>query len=46
MVYDGCIEDSNGYYNEAYRNILGYGDGDNELPENYLEFKKFLINEF
>jgi len=46
MVYDGCIEDSNGYYNEAYKNILGYGEDDNELPEDYLEFKNFLINEF
>ena len=46
MVYDGCIEDSNGYYNEAYRNILGYGYTDNELPENYLECKEYLINEF
>ena len=29
--------DCNGYYNEAYKNIIGYGD--NELPEDYLEFK-------
>jgi len=42
MVYDGCIEDSNSYYNEAYRNILD----DNELPADYLEFKEYLINEF
>ena len=46
MVYDGCIEDSNGYYNEAYKNIIGYGENDNELSENYLECKEFLINEF
>jgi len=46
MLYDGCIEDSNGYYNEAYKNILGYGEDDNELAEDYLEFKNFLINEF
>jgi hypothetical protein len=44
MVYTGCIEDMNGYYNEAYQNILGYDD--NELPENYLECKEYLINEF
>ena len=46
MLYDGCIEDSNGYYNEAYRNILGYAEDDNILPEEYLEFKEYLINEF
>ena len=46
MIYDGCIEDSNGYYNEEYRNIIGYAEGDNKLPENYLAFKEFLINEF
>jgi len=41
MVYDGCIEDSNGYYNEVYQNILGY-----PYDENYLSFKDYLINEF
>ena len=46
MLYDGCIEDSNGYYNEAYKNITGYGEDDNELPVDYLEFKEYLINEF
>lgn len=46
MLYDGCIEDSNGYYNESYRNILGYAEDDNILPEDYLEFKEYLINEF
>jgi len=45
MIYSGSIEDSNGYYNEVYRNIIGYDETDNELPENYLEFKDFLINE-
>ena len=46
MLYDGCIEDSNGYYNEAYKNIVGYGEDDNELTEDYLECKEYLINEF
>ena len=46
MLYDGCIEDSNGYYNEAYKNIVGYGEDDNELPETYLACKKYLIKEF
>jgi hypothetical protein len=45
MVYDGCIEDSNGYYNEVYKTIVGYPYGE-ELPENYLAFKEYLINEF
>ena len=46
MIYDGCIEDSNGYYNEAYKMIVGYGEDDNELPEDYLAFKEVLIKEF
>ena len=45
MLYDGCIEDSNGYYNESYINIVGYPYGE-ELPEDYLECKEYLINEF
>jgi hypothetical protein len=24
MLYDGCIEDSNGYYNEAYKEIKNF----------------------
>jgi hypothetical protein len=43
MVYAGCIEDSNDYYNEVYRNIIGYGEEDNELPETYNEFQDYLI---
>lgn len=42
MLYDGCIEDSNGYYNEVYQNIID----DNDLPEDYLKFKEYLIKEF
>ena len=45
MIYDGCIEDANGYYNEAYKNIMGYPYGE-ELPEDYLECKEYLINGF
>jgi hypothetical protein len=44
MLYDGCIEDANDYYNEAYRNIMVYGE--DELPENYLEFKAYITNKF
>ena len=46
MLYDGCIEDNNDYYNEVYKNIVGYGENDNELPEDYLEFKEYLIKDF
>ncbi len=46
MVYDGCIEDSNSYFNEAYKNIVGYGHDDNDLPQNYAEFKEYFIKEF
>jgi hypothetical protein len=40
MIHDGYIEDSNGYYNEVYQNII------DDSPENYLQFKEYLINEF
>ena len=46
MLYDGCIEDKNDYYNETYKDIVGYGAKDNELPEHFLECQVFLINEF
>ena len=46
MLYDGCIEDSNSYYNEAYQNILGYPYGEDKLTGDYLECKEYLINEF
>ncbi len=44
MLYDGCIEDANDYYNEAYRIIMVYGE--DELPETYLECKEYLTNKF
>ena len=46
MLYDGCIEDSNGYYNEAYKNIVGYGEDDNELPQTYNKFKNYIREQF
>jgi hypothetical protein len=46
MIYDGCIEDSNGYYNEVYQTIVDYPYGEDKLPEDYLQFKEYLINEF
>jgi len=44
MLYHGCIEDSNGYYNEVYKNIVGYGIDDNELPDNYNKCKEYLLD--
>jgi hypothetical protein len=44
MLYDGCIEDANDYYNEAYRIIMVYGE--DELPENYSEFKAYITEQF
>ena len=44
MLYDGCIEDANDYYNEAYRNIMVYGE--DKLPENYLEFNAYITDKF
>ena len=41
MLYDGCIEDSNGYYNESYINILGYPYGEDKLTGDYLECKEY-----
>jgi hypothetical protein len=46
MLYDGCIEDSNGYYNEVYKIIIGSEETNDELPEGYLEYKEFLISQF
>ena len=46
MLYDGCIEDANGYFNEAYKNILGYDDGDIEVPEEYDTFKEYVSGQF
>jgi hypothetical protein len=46
MLYDGCIEDANGYFNESYRNILGYDDGDIEVPEHYDTFKDYISEQF
>jgi hypothetical protein len=45
MLYDGCVEDMNGYYNEAYKNIIGYGEDDNELPQTYNVFKDNLTEQ-
>jgi hypothetical protein len=46
MLCKGCIEDSNGFFNETFKNIVGYEYEENELPEEYLQCKEYLINEF
>jgi hypothetical protein len=46
MLCEGCIEDSNDYFNELFKKIVGYEDEENELPEEYLQCKEYLINEF
>jgi len=46
MLHAGCIEDSNEFYNEVYKDIIGYSDGDKDLPEEYLKFKEYLLHEF
>jgi hypothetical protein len=42
MLNDGFISDKNENYNDAYTDIIGCTD----LPENYLEYKEFLEQEF
>ena len=46
ILCDGCIEDENGIYNEKFKHIVGYEYEDNELPNEYLQCKEHLINEF
>jgi len=42
MLYDGCIEDSNDFYNQAFEQIIG----DNGVEENAEEFKEYLTRKF
>lgn len=46
MLCNGCIEDSNGYYNETFKKIVGYEYEENKLPKEYLQCKEYLINVF
>lgn len=46
MLCKGCIEDENNFFNEVFKNIVGYEYGDDELPEEYLQCKEYLTNEF
>jgi hypothetical protein len=42
ILNDGFISDENEHYNDAYTEVIWC----TELPENYLEFKEFLEQEF
>ena len=42
ILYNGFIEDDNDYCNDMYNEIMYYKD----LPENWLEFKKYLETNF
>ena len=43
----GFIEDENDYFNEVYQNIIDSNELDpDNLNVNYLDVKKYLINEF
>ena len=46
MLYDGCIEDANGYCDEVYKKIIGYDDGDIIMPETYDTFKDYVTEQF
>ena len=49
MLYYGFIEDDNDFFNEIYSRIIDETErtfGHNELPENILHLKDYLINEF
>jgi hypothetical protein len=46
MICNGFIEDDNEFYNEVYKKIVGYNEGDIQLPNNYLEFKNYLTDKF
>ena len=42
ILYEGFISDQNEHYNDAYQEIILC----NVLPENYLDFKEYLEQEF
>ena len=46
MLCEGFIEDSNDYFNEVFKKIVGYEYEENELPEEYLKCKEYLIDKF
>ena len=44
MLYNGRIEDSNGFYNETYMRIVYYDDYN--LPDNHLALKEHFLEQF
>ena len=44
MLYNGRIEDDNGFYNETYMRIVYYDDYN--LPENHLALKEHFLEQF
>jgi hypothetical protein len=42
ILFDGFISDKNDHYNDAYTEIIWC----KKLPENYLDYKQFLEEEF
>jgi len=44
MLYNGRIEDENGFYNETYMRIVYYDEYN--LPENHLALKENLLEQF
>lgn len=43
MLCEGCIEDSNDFYNMAFDEIIGFDDS---VAENETEFKEYLTSKF
>ena len=47
MLSNGFIEDENGFYNETFKQIVGYEYGDStELPYEWSLCKEYLIEQF
>lgn len=42
MLYNGFIDDDNEYFNEVFTKIINA----NELPNSYIEFKKYIEDAF
>ena len=46
MLWEGCIEDENGFYNETFKDIVGFDEYDNELPYEWSLCKEYLLEQF
>ena len=45
MLYDGFIEDCNGYFDESYKKVIGYDNANIKLPKQYDTFKEYITEE-